>query len=206
MKKETVQSESSCVVSVAELEALPMPAAGIIKYAYLAYLAKPVADRALYRLIRSEKTCRIVELGVDSPSRISNLIAVAQRYSPQAEIHYSAIDWFDMRSHDLRPLKLIDAHRQLKATGAKIRLLPGEPGQTLRSVANSLLKTDLLLIGPCVTDEAFAPAWFYLPRMCHPKTIVVRGVEANGEVAYNVISFAEIAERSVAATAARTAA
>lgn len=183
-----------------------MPAAGIIKYAYLAYLAKPVADRALYRLIRSEKTCRIVELGVASPSRIANLIAVAQRYSPQAEIHYSAIDWFDMRSHGLRPLKLIDAHRQLKATGAKIRLLPGEPGQTLRSVANSLLKTDLLLIGPAVTDEAFAPAWFYLPRMCHPKTIVLRGVEANGEVTYHAISFAEIAERSVAASPARAAA
>ena len=182
-----------------------MPAAGVIKYAYLAYLAKPAADRTLYRLIRTEKACRIVELGIGSLSRTANLIAVAQRYSPQAEIQYSAVDWFDMRPDEMPPIKLIDAHRRLKATDAKIRLLPGEPGQTLRSVANSLLKTDLLLIGPSVTDEAFAQAWFYLPRMCHPKTTVLRGSTTTDGTSYRLISFAEIAERSVMATPARAA-
>lgn len=183
-----------------------MPAAGIIKYAYLAYLAKPVADRTLYWLIRTEKACRIVELGIGSLSRAANLIAVAQRYSPQTEIHYSAVDWFDMRPLDMPVLKLIDAHRELTATGAKIRLSPGEPGQTLRSVANSLLKTDLLLIDPSVTDAVFAPAWYYVPRMCHPKTTVLRGVEVAGEITYRAISFAEIADRSIAAAPVRAAA
>jgi hypothetical protein len=183
-----------------------MPAAGLIRYAYLAYLAKPVADRALYRLLRTEKARRIVELGIGPLSRVANLIAVAQRYSPQAEIHYSALDCFDLRPHDMPRLKLIDAHRQLKSSGAKIRLLPGEPGQTLRNVANSLLKSDLILIGPSVSDAALEPAWFYLPRMCHPKTTVLRGIAAAGEVGYRTVSFAEIAERSAAATPIRAAA
>ena len=182
-----------------------MPAAGIIKYAYLAYLAKPAVDRGLYRLLRTEKSHRIVELGIDSLARAANLIAVAQRYSPEAEIHYSAVDWFDLRPHDMPPLKLIDTHRQLKVTGAKIRVLPGEPGETLRRAANSLLKTDLLLIGPSVTEQAFAQAWFYLPRMCHPKTTVLRGSNTADGIKYRLISFAEIAERSVMATPARAA-
>ncbi|MEX2170345.1 MAG: hypothetical protein WD851_13610 [Pirellulales bacterium] len=182
-----------------------MPAAGIIKYAYLAYLAKPAADRTLYRLIRTEKACRIVELGIGSLLRTANLIAVAQRYSPQAEIHYSAVDWFDMRPDEMPPIKLIEAHRRLKATGAKIRVLPGEPGETLRSVANSLLKTDLLLIGPSVTDDSFVQAWYYLPRMCHPKTTVLRGSTIADGIGYRLISFAEIAERCVMAAPARAA-
>lgn len=182
-----------------------MPAAGIIKFAYLAYLAKPSADRSLYRLIKNDRVCRIVELGIGSLPRILNLIAVAQRFSPQEEIQYSAVDWFDMRSSDLEPLKLIEAHRELKSTGAKIRLLPGDPGRTLRDVANSLPKTDLIVIHPAVTDADLSNAWYYFPRMCHPRTTLLRAAELGGEVSYRALSFSEIAERSIAAAPARAA-
>ena len=182
-----------------------MPAAGILKYAYLAYLAKPAVDRTLYRLIKREQVCRIVELGIGSLLRATNLIAVAQRFSPQAEIHYSAVDWFDMRPADFEPVKLIAAHRELKATGAKVRLLPGEPGRTVRDVANSLPKTDLILIHESVGDAALAPAWYYLPRMCHPRTNVLWATELAEGVSYRSLTFGEIAERSVAAPPARAA-
>lgn len=182
-----------------------MPAAGILKYAYLAYLAKPVADRALYRLIKRERVCRIVELGIRSLPRVADLIATAQRFSPEAEIHYTAVDWFDMRPSEMPPLKLIEAHRVLKSSGAKIRLLPGNPGHTLRDVANSLQKCDLILIGSSVTEEDFASAWFYLPRMCHARTNVLWASEQSVGIAHRPISFAEIAERSTAARPARAA-
>jgi len=182
-----------------------MPAAGVIKFTYLAYLAKPSSDRSLYRLLKNEKVCRIVELGIGSLPRVSNLIAVAQRFSPNDEIHYTAVDWFDMRASDLEPLKLIEAHRVLKSTGVKVRLLPGDPGRTLRDVANSLPKTDLIVIHPAVTDSDLANAWYYLPRMCHPRTTVLRAAELGGEVSYRALSFGEIAERSVAAIPARAA-
>lgn len=186
-------------------KASSMPAAGILKYAYLAYLAKPVADRAVYRLMKREQVCRIVELGIGSLSRVANLVATAQRFSPEGEIHYSAIDWFDMRPVGLAPLKLIEAHRVLKATGARIRLLPGNPGHTLRDVANSLQKTDLILINSAVTETDFASAWFYLPRMCHAGTSILWASEQAEGVAYRTISFAEIAEHSANVKLSRAA-
>lgn len=150
-----------------------MAAAGKLRYAYLAYLAKPAEDRALYRAAKRLQVRRILELGIGSLQRTLNLVSVCQRYAGEEPISYTGLDWFEERPAASESLSLIDAHRKLKAAGATARLMPGGPVASLPAVANSVMGTDLILFSEEATEEALAPHWFYLPRVCHTGTVIL---------------------------------
>lgn len=171
-----------------------MAAAGFWHYTYLTYLSQPKAERSLYRLLKERKPTRFVELGIGSLERVGRLVSVAQRFSPDAAIHYAGLDPFEERGSNLSPMPLIHAHRQLQATGAKVRLVPGEPARSLPQVANALPRTDLLLIGRHVDFESLERAWFFVPRMCHAGTTVLRErVDASGKLEnFETLTLAEV--------------
>ncbi|QDU87673.1 hypothetical protein Pla175_10390 [Pirellulimonas nuda] len=150
-----------------------MAAIGKLGYYRLAFFSKPREDRALYRLVKKTSARGIVEIGMGTLGRAVNLVRVAQRYSPGEKIAYTGLDAFDERSSGQPQIRLIDAHRALKATGASVRLMPGGPAG-VPAVANALMGTDLLVIGPDATDAELAPVWFYVPRMRHEGTVVLR--------------------------------
>lgn len=151
-----------------------MAAIGKLGYYRLAFFAKPREDRTLYRTVKRLKARKIVEVGMGTLARAVSLVRVAQRYSPGVTVSYAGVDPFDER-HASRPrLRLIDAHRALMAEGASTRLMPsGAAG--LAALANALPQTDLVVISPEVSDAELAPNWFYLPRMLHAKSLVLRG-------------------------------
>ncbi|MEM9187290.1 MAG: hypothetical protein AAGB00_12425 [Planctomycetota bacterium] len=153
-----------------------MAVAGKLRYAYLAFFSKPKSDRRLYRLVKRLRARKVVEFGIDSIERSLNLISVCQRYSPGEPISYTGLDWFEERPASLAPLSLIETHRRVKAAGAEARLMPGGPAEAAPAVANSLLGTDLLLVSPTADDRALADAWFYLPRILHDRSVVLRGI------------------------------
>lgn len=158
-----------------------MAAATQLRYACLAFLSKPAEDRRLYRVAKKRRVTRIVELGIGSLARSLNLISVCQRYTPDTPISYTGLDWFEERPAGHETLSLIDAHRQLKAAGAETRLMPGGPAKALPAVANSLLGTDLLLLSPEATDDALAAAWFFLPRILHDGSLILRSAAIDAE-------------------------
>jgi hypothetical protein len=131
----------------------------------------------------------MLEVGIGSLPRAVNLIGVCQRYSPEAKISYAAVDWFEQRQATQPGLTLIQAHRTLNATGAKVRILPGGPA-AVEAVANSLPGTDLILISADYDDQLMAPAWFFFPRMCHEATRVLRAHSSGSRpsVAYETLS------------------
>lgn len=182
-----------------------MPAAGLFNYAYLAYLSKPKADRALYQQIRRLRPQRIVEVGIGSLERAIRLISVAQRYCDEKTVTFTGFDWFEERAAGVPPLPLIHAHRQLQLTGARIRLVPGDPTATLPEVANSLQRTDLMLLSHRIADADFERDWFYLPRMCQTGTVVLREALTDGEARYAPISAEELDRRAAARTIRRAA-
>lgn len=151
-----------------------MAAANWFRYLYLAQASRPKSIRQLYRLAKRQKVCRIVEVGISDVHRAASLIEVAQRYAPQQKVFFTGIDWFDARSQDIEPLSLKDAYRVLRATGANVRLVPGAPGASLASAANAHQNTDLILISALVPDAELQPAWFYVPRMLHAPSVVLR--------------------------------
>lgn len=151
-----------------------MAAASWLKYAFLAHFSQPRTGRQLFRLVKVHKICRIVEVGIADLERTSAVISVAQRFAGTNPVNYTGLDWFDAREEDLPKLTLKDAHRRLQATGASIRLVPGEPGRSVASIANSHQHTGMLLLSSSVTDSSLASAWFYLPRMVDGESIVLR--------------------------------
>lgn len=156
-----------------------MSAASLLKYCYLAHVAKPAAERRLYRHVRRERVRRIVELGVGDGSRAQRLISVSRRYHEAKEISYAGIDLFEARSDDQMPLPLKHAYKRLMPSGVRLQLVPGDPYSALARSANSLLDTDLLIIGADQDPLALERAWFYVPRMLHTGSTVL--VEHVGE-------------------------
>ena len=156
-----------------------MPGIGQLRYLYLAYFSQPASERSLYRLIRREKPQRIVEIGIGRALRAVRMIQVAARYRGGADnIRYAGIDLFEARTVPASGMSLKEAHRVLKATAARVQLIPGDPLSALTRTANALAGTDLLIISAGHEKASLDAAWFYVPRMLHSRTRVL--MEAPG--------------------------
>ena len=183
-----------------------MAAASWFKYAHLAYLAKPKNDRQLYRLVKRQQICRLVEVGVGSLTRTLSLIEVAQRFAIDQKVHYTGLDWFDERSTNLADLRLKHAHQRLGPTAAAVRLVPGPPAASIAAIANAHQNTDLLLISYLVEEQDLETAWFYVPRMLHADSIVLRESRSpDGLSIFAPLPLSEIAERAGRPTKRRAA-
>lgn len=150
-----------------------MSAASLWQYLYLAHFSKPVSDRSLYRAIRTHRPCHLLEIGLGSGQRARHMIRVAQRYASSDEVRYTGIDLFEARAGGhAAPLYLKDAHRLLKATGARTQLVPGDPLSALARTANSLRDTHLVVISASEDHTTLERAWFYLPRTLADNALV----------------------------------
>lgn len=150
-----------------------MPAANSLQYLYLAFFSKPICDRKLFRLVRRQRIARFLEIGVGEAVRARRLISVAQRYQAGGEVRYTGIDPFESRAANDPPgLTLKLAHRLLKASGAQVQLVPGDPYSALSRSANSLTGVELVIISADQDGEMLARAWHYLPRTLSPEALV----------------------------------
>lgn len=149
------------------------------RFLYLALFSKPKAERAVFRQIRRHRMARILEVGVGDARRASRLIQVAQRYAP-GEVQYTGIDQFELSDSTASSIPLITVHRRIARHGANVRLVPGEPAAALESIANFSPNTDLIILSANITNRELDSAWFYLPRMLHSGSLVLRE-EINGE-------------------------
>jgi len=134
------------------------------------------------------------------------MVWLASRRHPAAEIRLTGIDRFEDRPADRGPgISLREAHRLLKATGARIQLIPGNADEGLARVANSLGQVDLLLFAAGTTAAELAGAWFYVPRLLHDRTLVfLERTAADGELSIQLLDHNEI--RRLAERAGRRAA
>jgi hypothetical protein len=171
-----------------------LPTTSRWKTFYLTHLAKPAAERVIYRAILGEKIGRIVELGIGDGNRALRMIDAAARHHERPEIHYFGLDAFEGRSTADGPgLSLIDAHRLLKQSDAKIKLLPGDPGDALIRSANTLTAIDLIVIAAPLVAERMERMWYFVPRMLHDRSLVFQETaDAKGETTFRRSELSEI--------------
>lgn len=177
-----------------------MAVGGLFKLAQRALFSKPTPEKQLLKLAQGQPVRRIVEIGIDSLDSSQRLISTLVKASQGQSVAYTAIDLFDERPTGAEPLSLATAYRQLAPVGASVRLLPGGVISTLRCEANSLGDTDLLLIARETRELVLEQGGFYLPRMCHPGTLVCQRID--GETAddpgeWQTIPLDEVARRAV---------
>ena len=160
------------------------------KFFQMTWLSKPAPDRVIYKQIKQRKVRSIVEIGLGSGTRCSNMIAVAKKFSPDSKIKYTGVDLFDARGEDQSPLKLIEMHRKLNAVDAKTQLVPGDLGSALPRIANAHVRTDMVIISAGFEEEEFDATLMFLPRMLHPSSVVLIQDYAHEE--FDVLSRLEI--------------
>jgi hypothetical protein len=170
-------------------------AANWYRYARLAHLSRPKANRQLYRLVKNNRICRIVEVGISDLSRAVAMIEVAQRFAGDKKVWYTGIDLFEARQPGSAPLPMKETYRKLRATEANVRLVPGAPASSLAAAANAHQNTDLILIGPDVTETDLNGAWFYVPRMLNEtSTVLSERRTADGQPTFTPLMRTQIAE------------
>jgi hypothetical protein len=170
-------------------------AANWFRYAKLAHFSRPKGNRELYRLVKRERVCRVMEIGLSDLSRAVALIEIAQRFADNKTVWYTGVDWFEARQPDLPPLSLKETYRALRATDANVRLVPGAPASSLAAAANAHQNTDLILLGPDVGEDDLQGAWFYVPRMLNEASVVLSEHHtSDGQPAFTPITRSQIAE------------
>jgi len=152
----------------------------LIRSSYLLYFSQPAADRALFKALKGRPIRAIVELGVGLGGRTERVLEVAAWRRECLPLRYTGIDLFDSRPPGQPQLTLKQAFAGLRATGATIRLVPGDPHSALARMANALVGTDLLLVAAGQDADSLARAWRYIPRMIHPQTLIFQQEAGQG--------------------------
>lgn len=178
-----------------------------LKTLYLCHFSKPAADRALYKLLRKQPVQSIVEVGVGRLERTKILLDLALQKTPAEQLKYAGIDLFEARDAASPGVGLKQAHKELKPLGIKAQLVPGDAFSALARSANSLTKTDLLIISADMVGEPLTKAWFYVPRMLHDGSqVLIEEASADG-TAFRLLTRLEIEQfASAAARSMRKAA
>lgn len=185
-----------------------MAVGDLFRYAVRAFFSKPTPERQLLRLAKQHTIRRVVEVGVESVDSTAQLLDVLVKQAKGEPVKYTALDLFDARPQGAPTTPLVGVYRRLVSTGARVRLTPGDLAASLAAEANSLADTDLLLLSREASDEALAFAWFYVPRMCHPGTLVLRRTDAEAETdagEWATVPLSEVAARASVRPARRAA-
>lgn len=136
-----------------------------IRFFHWSMLAKPASDRAIYRTIKKLRARSIVEIGLGDGVRAERIVQVAQKFGAGQTVKYTGIDLFDGRPDDQSPLKLIEMHKRLSALGVKPQLVPGDLASSIRRIANSHTRTDLMIVSAGHESADLEASWFFVPRM-----------------------------------------
>ena len=166
---------------------------GWIRFGYWKFFSKPAQDRLVYRLIDRGEIASITEIGIGSGQRAERMLSLALRHHQPEKIRYAGLDLFEARPQRSSGLSLKEAFRLLNPKGVQVRLVPGDVLSGLLRAANTLPKTDLVVVSAEAVQSALEPAWFYFPRMLHEKSIVL--VESgNVRPEFQPLSFAQVTE------------
>lgn len=168
---------------------------------YLLHLSNPTSDRAIYQAVYRRRIRRIIEVGMGTGQRAARLIEVASQHLPVSQISYTGIDPFEDRAARHGPgLTLKQAYRFLRATGARVRLVPGDPLSVFSAQANDLGVADLMLIDWPLDRTLLPRATYYLRRMIHDGSLVLFGEPSEDDAsrAVKILSLDRI--ESLAAT------
>lgn len=179
-----------------------------VRLFYLAYLSKPVGNRVIYRSIVRGRAKRVLEIGLGQGVRACRMIETMQRASHEQPVSYCGIDLFELsHGHRSAGLSLKAAHCKLKPTGARVRLVPGDPFSALAAMANTIGACDVIVIAAGHEADSLQRAWFYVPRLLHSTTQVFVEQTGDGKTPiFESLSHDEIRRRAQAGMPRRTAA
>jgi hypothetical protein len=162
---------------------------------YLLHLSRPSSNRLVYREIRRQKGRKVVEIGLNTGERAIHVIEVLREFHEAKDIHYTGIDLFEARTEADGPgMPLRDAYRLLRATQARIQLVPGTAGEALSQAANGLAQTDVLILSGRIPPDQLSQVWFFVPRMIHARTLIFQESFSGSSTAMRLLNALETSQ------------
>jgi hypothetical protein len=157
------------------------------------YFAQLPEDRICYRLIQKHKIASIMEIGMEDGVRSERLLQIAIRNAGPRVVSYVGIDLFEAHpDQDGETLTLKNAHQQLSALGARVKLVPGDAFAALSRTANSLKDVELVVIGWDTPPEVMAKCWNLMPRFLADQALVLWQGDEQKNYQFSVLSVADV--------------
>ena len=79
---------------------------------HLVWFSQPKCDRSFYRLVKKQRICKVVEIGLSSLARSQRLIRMSKlAANGEREVRYTGIDQFEARPTEQPAVTLKAAHR-----------------------------------------------------------------------------------------------
>jgi hypothetical protein len=181
-------------------------AASRLKALWLSWFSQPKCDRPLFRAVAKRRPARIMLMGLGDGIRAQRLISLATRDHSADQVEFIGIDRFDSRPAEIPHFSLKQAHVLFRATGVRVKLIPGDPREALARAANSISGVELVVIAADQDPESLAQAWFYLPRTLSPECLVFREEKSSEGTQLKPLPRLELERLASAATVRRRAA
>lgn len=161
------------------------------------YFAQLPEDRLCYRVIQKHKLVSIMEIGMEDAVRSERMLQVALRTAGPRVVSYVGIDLFEAHPKaDSEQLTLKAAHQLLTATGARVKLVPGDVYSALSRTANSLKDIELVVIGWENTPEVMTKCWNLIPRFLSANAIILQQGGEDEKFQFKAITVEEIKQRA----------
>lgn len=134
----------------------------------------------LSRIIEANQSRKILEVGTYKARHAIEMIDVAKKFHPAAEVEYVGFDLFEQMTaaiqerelaHD--PPVMAEVKERLEGTGANIRLYPGMTEETLPRAIQELPPMDLILIDGGHSIETITNDWNCVRQLMDDNTVVV---------------------------------
>jgi hypothetical protein len=157
-----------------------MSLAARLRYRWWTRARHPARYANLLRAIRERRARSLVEVGVWDGVHARQMIETAALSWPRREISYTGFDLFESLTDEQlaaefskRPPPLAVVRARLEATGAAVRLVPGDTRTTLHEAAPALAGTDLVYLDGGHAVETIASDWSAIERFASDRTTII---------------------------------
>lgn len=149
---------------------------------YWQRLAKPVAERELFRQLLAHPIASVLEVGVGSGERMGRLAQLVQLTSGTEQLRYVGVDGFESATDGRPHLTLKQAHQRAAQLGFRANLIPGDLKSAMQRVAHKFGSSDLVIIDggvdPAAPDTGVVGQWIH--HITHSRSIILACSEVGG--------------------------
>jgi hypothetical protein len=149
---------------------------------YWQRLAKPVAERELFRHLLSRPFSSVLEIGVGDGSRMQRLAQLIQVSQGTEQLRYVGVDAFESASDGRPHLTLKQAHKLATQLGFRATFIPGDVASAVPRVASKIGASELVIIdgGLDPAQPASGPVGKWLQHITSENSLVLATATAGG--------------------------
>lgn len=166
---------------------------------YWQRLAKPVAERELFRQLLSKPIASVLEVGVGNGERMKRIAQLAQLAPNTTQLRYVGVDGFESAQDGTVHLTLKQAHQLATQLGLRANLIPGDLKSAMPRVAHKFGASDLVIVDGSfdLAEPLNGPVGQWLHHITHAKSVVL-AAQRPSELLVSV----QIPEQRIASAAA----